>query len=71
MTASLPPVVYRITREAFAPSTAEALSGIGGLKDDGRWHSVGRPILYSSSSSSLCLLERLEQQPARLLRLVG
>jgi RES domain-containing protein len=59
MTVALPSLVYRITRGIYARSAAEALSGIGGLHSDGRWHSQGKPIVYTGESSSVCLLERL------------
>ena len=59
MSAGLPAKVYRVTRPHFARSPEEALSGEGGLHDDGRWHIKGRRVLYTSDSSSLCTLERL------------
>ncbi len=59
MTPPLPSTVYRVTRVSYARSTAEALSGVGGLHDDGRWHSQGHRIVYTAQSSTLCLLERL------------
>ncbi len=55
----LPSTVYRVTRLSYADATAKALSGAGGLYDDGRWHSRGNRIVYTSQSSTLCLLERL------------
>jgi RES domain-containing protein len=33
------------------------LSGIGGLNRPGRWHSVGRPIVYAAEHSALAMLE--------------
>jgi RES domain-containing protein len=33
------------------------LSGLGGLRADGRWHSSGQPIVYLSESPSAALLE--------------
>ena len=54
-----PARVYRITRFEYADTTEKALSGIGGLHDDGRWHARGRRIVYTAQSSTLCLLERL------------
>jgi RES domain-containing protein len=33
------------------------LSGIGGLHRPGRWHSVGRPIVYAAEHSALAMLE--------------
>lgn len=43
----------------YAKTVEDALSGLGGLHDPGRWHSKGRKIVYTSASSTLCLLERL------------
>jgi RES domain-containing protein len=48
--------VWRICREPFG---ADALSGRGGLFASGRWHTRGRPIVYSSESLSLAALEIL------------
>lgn len=59
MTPPLPDVAFRITRKDYAASAAEALSGVGGLYDSGRWHSRGKRIVYSAQSSSLCILERV------------
>jgi RES domain-containing protein len=33
------------------------LSGIGGLHRPGRWHNVGRPIVYAAEHSALAMLE--------------
>lgn len=59
MNAVLPSTVFRITKASYARTTEDALSGIGGLYDDGRWHSRGKPIIYTGENSSVCLLERL------------
>jgi RES domain-containing protein len=59
MITSLPPEVFRVTKSTYATSAAKALSGVGGLHDDGRWHTKGHPIVYTAQSSTLCLLERL------------
>lgn len=75
MIAGLPPRVYRVTRPQFARTVEEALSGAGGLYDDGRWHKKGSPVLYTSESSTLCMMERLvhadelftDQRPDRIL----
>lgn len=45
--------VFRLASKRF-PS----LDGAGGLYSDGRWHSQGRPIVYTASSRSLSVLER-------------
>lgn len=36
-----------------------ALDGAGGRLIDGRWHSAGRPIVYTAESSALALLAAL------------
>jgi RES domain-containing protein len=33
------------------------LSGVGGLHRPGRWHNVGRPIVYAAEHSALAMLE--------------
>lgn len=47
---------FRIVRAAFE---RELWSGVGGLHVDGRWHSRGRRIVYTSQSLSLAQLEVL------------
>ena len=59
MIAALPLTAFRVTRAAYAGTVEEALSGVGGLHDDGRWHRKGSRILYTSESSTLCMYERL------------
>lgn len=75
MIAKPPATVFRVTRDKYAGTTADALSGNGGLYDSGRWHSQGRRIIYTSQSTTLCLMERLvhadewiaERHPDRLM----
>ncbi|WP_220464938.1 RES family NAD+ phosphorylase [Granulicella sp. 5B5] len=43
-------ILWRISRHLD-------LSGIGGLKADGRWHNPGQPIVYLAESPSAALLE--------------
>ena len=38
---------------------AEAMDGGYGLRFDGRWNRVGRPVTYAATSPSLCVLEKL------------
>lgn len=38
---------------------AETLDGGYGLRFDGRWNTVGRPVTYAATSPSLCVLEKL------------
>ncbi len=48
--------VWRICREPYA---GDALSGRGGLFTSGRWHTRGRPVVYTSESLALAALEVL------------
>ncbi|MBS3648295.1 RES family NAD+ phosphorylase [Pseudaminobacter sp. 19-2017] len=38
---------------------ADAFDGGYGLRFDGRWNTVGRPVTYAATSPSLCVLEKL------------
>lgn len=40
-------------------SNYDDLSGVGGLKAPGRWHSKGNPVVYFGENPSLCMLETL------------
>jgi RES domain-containing protein len=44
--------LWRVAHVRFAD-----LSGVGGLHRPGRWHSVGRPIVYAAEHSALAMLE--------------
>jgi len=46
-------IVYRICKARYAKD----LSGTGAERFGGRWNSKGTPLLYTSSSRALCLLE--------------
>ena len=48
--------VWRICRKPYVDT---ALDGIGGMYTSGRWHSKGRPIVYTASSAALAALELL------------
>ena len=48
--------VWRVCRKAFGK---DAVAGRGGLVASGRWHSMGRPIVYTSRSLALAALEFL------------
>jgi RES domain-containing protein len=53
--------VWRLSRVIY-----QGLSGTGGLRYKGRWNEVGLPIVYTSASLALSVLERLVhsiQQP--------
>jgi RES domain-containing protein len=38
---------------------AKVFDGGYGLRFDGRWNTVGRPVTYAATSPSLCVLEKL------------
>lgn len=46
--------VYRITKERYRD---QVFSGLGGLYASGRWTSRGLPVIYTSQSISLAILE--------------
>jgi RES domain-containing protein len=46
--------VFRLCKQTYSKTV---LSGEGGLVVDGRWHSVGRRIVYTASSEALAVLE--------------
>jgi RES domain-containing protein len=46
--------VFRLCKQIYSDAV---LSGEGGLIADGRWHSAGRPIVYTASSEALAVLE--------------
>jgi RES domain-containing protein len=49
----------RVWRICAARHAAKTLTGRGGLLASGRWHSQGRPVVYTSASLSLAALEVL------------
>src|SRR5437763_14709409 len=51
--------VFRIAAARFARSRREAFSGQGGLRASARWHTAGRPVVYTAQSLSLATLEIL------------
>ena len=51
--------VFRLGAAAFTRTRKEAFSGKGGLYASGRWHTAGRPIVYTAQSLSLAALEIL------------
>lgn len=46
--------VYRLAKAQYSDAL---LSGQGGLLADGRWHTIGRPIIYTATSEALAILE--------------
>jgi RES domain-containing protein len=60
--------LWRVAHEQFAD-----LTGIGGLHRPGRWHNVGRPIVYAAEHSALAMLEvrvHMDLQAAQLSKFV-
>jgi RES domain-containing protein len=51
--------VFRIGAAVFLRTRKEAFSGQGGVYTAARWHSAGRPIIYTAQSLSLAALEIL------------
>jgi RES domain-containing protein len=51
--------VFRIAAAQFARSRKHAFSGEGGVHASARWHTAGRPIVYTAQSLSLAALEIL------------
>jgi RES domain-containing protein len=47
--------LWRLSSRQFA----DAMDGGYGLRFDGRWNTVGRPVTYAATSPSLCVLEKL------------
>ena len=63
--------LWRVARAARAPSGTPAFDGSGGPSVDGRWHTRGRPIVYTAQTESLAKLEALVHlKPAIAPRLV-
>ena len=40
-------------------STFPGLSGVGGLHGNGRWHTIGKPVLYASEHPALAMVETM------------
>jgi RES domain-containing protein len=51
--------VFRIGAAVFTRTRKEAFSSQGGVYTSARWHSAGRPIVYTAQSLSLAALEIL------------
>lgn len=56
-------IVYRLANGAFKND----LSGHGAEISGGRWNSKGRPMVYTSGSRALCLLEIAVHIPLHLI----
>lgn len=48
-----------MSRTLWRISQYPGLSGLGGMFGDGRWHSKGRPILYTAEHPALALVESM------------
>ena len=49
--------VYRIAKAIRSTTGAEMMSEEGGLRASARWHTKGRPIIYTATSQALATLE--------------
>ena len=58
-------IVYRIAKKQFALD----LSGEGAKRYGGRWNQKGHAVLYTSLSSSLCVLELLVHTDSKFLKM--
>jgi len=56
-------IVYRLSKSAWKND----LSGRGAEVTGGRWNSKGVPVLYTSSSRALCMVEIAVHTPMGLL----
>jgi RES domain-containing protein len=52
-------LLHRIALAQYSATAADAFNGRGGLLGKGRWHSLGRPIVYAAEHLSLSLAENL------------
>ena len=51
--------LHRILLAQNSSTAADAFSGRGGLYGKGRWHTMGRPIVYAAENTSLAMAESL------------
>lgn len=51
--------LHRISLAQFSSTAADAFSGRGGLYGKGRWHTLGRPIVYVTENIALAMAESL------------
>lgn len=51
--------LHRISLAQNSSTAAEAFSGRGGLHGKGRWHTLGRLIVYAAENTSLAMAESL------------
>lgn len=60
-------IVYRIGPKQYN-NDSNCLSGLGGMVAEGRWHYAGAPIVYTASTRSLGMLERLVNDSQEILK---
>ncbi|MBB1295458.1 MULTISPECIES: RES family NAD+ phosphorylase [unclassified Pseudoalteromonas] len=60
-------IVYRIGPKQYN-NVSNCLSGLGGMVAEGRWHYAGAPIVYTASTRSLAMLERLVNDSQEILK---
>lgn len=60
-------IVYRIGPKQYN-NVSNCLSGLGGMVAEGRWHYAGAPIVYTASTRSLGMLERLVNDSQEILK---
>ena len=60
-------LVYRIAPKEFNDEN-NCLQGYGGVLSEGRWHFSGAPIVYTASTRSLAMLERLVNDSREILK---
>jgi len=58
------PAAWRLSKSKYVPS---AWDGEGARKSGGRWNGVGVPVVYTSATLSLTLVETLVHLPAGVL----
>ncbi|MDC9530303.1 RES family NAD+ phosphorylase [Pseudoalteromonas sp. Angola-7] len=60
-------IAYRIGPKQYN-NPSNCLSGLGGMVAEGRWHYAGAPIVYTASTRSLGMLERLVNDSQEILK---
>ena len=50
-------------------SSYPGLAGLGGYQVDGRWHTSGSPIIYTSEHPALAMVETMAHMRLRLIRI--
>lgn len=55
-------VVWRIAKERYALDR----QGVGGLREGGRWHHMGQPVIYAGLTVEIATLEKLAHTGSHL-----